>query len=172
LNDVLLINKAEAGKLEFNPIPLSLEKFCHTLVEELNLNDNTQHSINLIIRNSCPEQVLMDEKLLRQIFTNLLSNAIKYSPVRGRDIQFELSCQHREVVFQAKDQDIGIPLEDQQHLFEAFHRAKNASNISGTGLGLSIVKKCVETHNGKIRVDSEVGVGTTVSVTLPFNIEE
>ncbi len=168
LDDVLLINKAEAGKLEFNPTPLNLEEFCRTLAEELQLSDNAQHSINLVIQNSCPEQVHMDEKLLRQIFTNLLSNAIKYSPVE-EDIQFKLSCQDGEVVFQVKDQGIGIPPEDQQHLFESFHRAKNTSNLPGTGLGLSIVKQCVEMHSGKIRVDSELGIGTTVSVTLPFN---
>lgn len=170
LNDVLLINKAEAGKLAFNPAPLNLKAFCHTLIEELQLSDSGQHSINLIIQNSFPEQLPMDEKLLRQIFTNLLSNAIKYSSAGG-DIQFELFFQHGEVVFQVKDQGIGIPPEDQQNLFESFYRAKNASNIPGTGLGLSIVKKCVETHNGRIKVDSEVRIGTTVSVTLPLNTE-
>lgn len=170
LNDVLLVNKAEAGKLAFNPAPLNLKAFCHTLIEELQLSDSGQHSINLIVQNSFPEQLPMDEKLLRQIFTNLLSNAIKYSSAGG-DIQFELFFQHGEVVFQVKDQGIGIPPEDQQNLFESFYRAKNASNIPGTGLGLSIVKKCVETHNGRIKVDSEVRIGTTVSVTLPLNTE-
>lgn len=168
LDDVLLVNKAEAGKLELNPTPLNLATFCRILVEELQLSNGDQPSINLVIQTSCPQQAYLDEKLLRQILTNLLSNAIKYSPVGG-DIQLELSCQDRQVIFQVKDQGIGIPSDDQQHLFESFHRAKNVGHISGTGLGLSIVKKCVETHSGKIKVDSEVGVGTTVSVTLPLN---
>ncbi len=168
LNDVLVLNQVESGKLELNPAPLNLEKFCRHLVEELQLGLDAQYSINFCIHGSCPDLVSLDEKLLQQIFTNLLSNAVKYSPQSG-DIQFELSCQDREVVFLVKDLGIGIPPQDQQHLFEPFHRAKNVSKIPGTGLGLSIVKKCVELHNGQIRFDSQVGVGTTFIVILPLH---
>jgi len=168
LNDVLVLNQVESGKLELNPAPLNLEKFCRHLVEELQLGLDAQYSINFCIHGSCPDLVSLDEKLLQQIFTNLLSNAVKYSPQSG-DIQFELSCQDREVVFLVKDLGIGIPPQDQQHLFEPFHRAKNVSKIPGTGLGLSIVKKCVELHNGQIRFNSQVGVGTTFIVILPLH---
>jgi signal transduction histidine kinase len=109
----------------------------------------------------------MDEKLLRHILFNLLSNAIKYSPV-GTTIHFELNFQDNEVVFHIQDQGIGIPLDDQKHLFETFHRAANVGTISGTGLGLAIVKKSVDLHGGQIAVDSEVGVGTRFTVTLPL----
>jgi signal transduction histidine kinase len=113
-----------------------------------------------------PTLPCLDEKLLRQILENLLSNAIKYSP-EGSTIEFSLSRFSSQAVFLIRDQGIGIPPEDQQLLFESFHRATNVGTIAGTGLGLTIVKKCVDIHQGQVAVESEVGVGTTFSVTLP-----
>ncbi|MBE9189498.1 PAS domain-containing protein [Gloeocapsopsis crepidinum LEGE 06123] len=166
LNDVLLIGKAEAGKLEFNPQPLDIIQFCSSLVEELQIS-TTEHQIifqaqyqNLI--------VCLDEKLLRHILTNLLSNAIKYSP-QGCLVHFDLICQKDELVFVIQDEGIGIPKLDQEQLFNSFHRASNVGVISGTGLGLAIVKKSVDLHGGQITVDSEVNRGTTFTVTLPLN---
>ena len=109
----------------------------------------------------------MDEKLLRQILENLLTNALKYSP-SGSPIEFTLSYSTAQAVFQIRDQGIGIPEEDRQRLFEAFHRATNVGTIAGTGLGLAIVKKCVDLHKGQIVLESEVGVGTTFTITLPI----
>ncbi|HCF26613.1 MAG TPA: hypothetical protein DEV81_05270 [Cyanobacteria bacterium UBA11049] len=171
LEDVLLINKAEAEKLEFNPCPLDLVEFCRDLVEEMQLGIHTEHTIALHIDDStqaCWPQMNMDEKLLRQILSNLLSNAIKYSPA-GSSVDFHLAYQHPRVVFQVKDKGIGIPPEDQAHLFESFHRAKNVGTIAGTGLGLAIVKKCVELHGGEIAVNSVVGRGTTFRVAIPLS---
>jgi signal transduction histidine kinase len=71
------------------------------------------------------------------------------------------------VRFDIHDQGIGIPVDSQRELFTPFYRAANASKIKGTGLGLSIVKRCVDLHHGQIFVKSEVGLGTTFSVTLP-----
>jgi PAS domain S-box-containing protein len=168
LSDVLLIGKTEAGKIEFNPAPLNLVQFCCELVEELQFGVNSnQHAINFVSECECLN-ACMDKKLLRHIFSNLLSNAIKYSPADG-SVNFELSCQRGEAIFEIKDEGIGIPLEDQQRLFESFHRASNVGEIPGTGLGLAIVKTAVELHHGKIVVNSEVGVGTTFTVTLPLN---
>lgn len=110
----------------------------------------------------------MDKKLLRQLLSNLLVNAIKYSP-HGGTIQFALTCQGDEAVFQIQDQGIGIPKDDQAHVFEFFHRGRNVGTISGTGLGLAIVKKCVDLHGGQITLHSDVGVGTQFTVTLPLN---
>jgi len=75
------------------------------------------------------------------------------------------------VHFVVADEGIGIPLEDQQRLFESFHRASNVGNIAGTGLGLSIVKQSVELHGGSIGVGSEPGQGTRFSVTIPLGTE-
>lgn len=168
LDDVLLIGKAEAGKLEFQPAPMNLDKFCTDLVEELQQGESSsRHTINFVKRGQCTT-TYMDEKLLRQILSNLLSNAIKYSPP-GSTIYFEVNCEEKEAIFLVKDSGIGIPKEDQERLFESFHRAKNVGTIPGTGLGLAIVKKSVDLHGGEITVDSSVGVGTTFRVRLPLN---
>ena len=211
LNDVLILGKADAGKLKLNPVPLDLESFCRNLVEELQLNDTNQNTITFTCSqgigerkglgrrgwglgeehsssNSKTEQLIensffpvpspqspvpakfpcMDEKLLRQILENLLSNAIKYSP-KGSTVEFTLSYVSNQAVFQICDRGIGIPTEDQPMLFETFHRATNVGTIAGTGLGLAIVKKCVDIHQGHIAVESQVGVGTTFTVTLPIS---
>jgi PAS domain S-box-containing protein len=170
LNDVLLIGKAELGKADLNPVQLDLENFCTELVAELQMGTGGNHRINFVKKSQSPDAYL-DKKLLRHILNNLLSNAIKYSP-HGSLVHFELSCQDAEAIFEIKDEGIGIPVEDQPKLFEAFHRASNARNITGTGLGLSVVKQCVDIHGGKIAVESELGVGTTFTVTLPIEPPE
>lgn len=166
LNDVLAINKAEAGKLEFNPNYLDLEKFCHDLVEDMQFNSKKKHIISFSSQGQCTD-TCMDEKLLLHIFTNLLSNAIKYSP-QSDPIYFEVDCRNEDAIFQVKDKGIGIPIGKQQRLFEPFHRGENVGNIPGTGLGLSIVKRLVELHKGNVTVASQVGVGTTFIVRLPL----
>ena len=169
LDDVLLFSKAEAGKLEFNPKPLVLKNFCSDLVEEIQLGIGENHKITFVYSGPC-NNARMDEKLLLHILTNLLTNAIKYSP-QDTTVLFGCSCENREVIFEIKDEGIGIPPEDQKRLFESFHRAKNVGAIPGTGLGLAIVQKSVELHGGRIACTSEVGVGTTFRVTLPLNNE-
>jgi signal transduction histidine kinase len=148
LNDVLLIGKAELGKADLNPVQLDLEKFCTELVAELQMGTGGNHRINFV-KKSQNADAYVDKKLLRHSLINLLSNAVKYSP-QGSTVHLELSCQDLEVIFKIKDEGIGIPVEDQDKLFESFHRASNAKNIPGTGLGLTVVKQSVDIHGGKI----------------------
>ncbi|HEY9634281.1 MAG TPA: ATP-binding protein [Coleofasciculaceae cyanobacterium] len=169
LDDILTLAKAEVRRLKFNPKPINLADFCNNILESMPMVGGGKHNIRLLIRDEC-NQAFMDATLLKHILTNLLSNAIKYSP-NGGDIRFEISCQDGEAIFKIRDQGIGIPLQDQQGLFESFHRAGNVGQIPGTGLGLTIVKKFVDMHGGKIALNSEVGVGTTLTVTLPSNIK-
>lgn len=166
LDEVLLLGKAESGKLQYEPAPLDLENFCRELTETFQLNAGSRHTINFTCQGKC-HQAEMDELLLQHIFPNLLSNAIKYSP-EGGIIKFDLICQDGTVTLRVQDRGIGIPLKDQANLFETFQRCSNVGQIKGTGLGLSIVKKCVELHKGQIDVESEVGMGTTFTVKLPL----
>ncbi|MBW4681645.1 MAG: PAS domain S-box protein [Microcoleus vaginatus WJT46-NPBG5] len=178
LNDVLVIGRNEAGKLPFHPTWVDLPTFCCDLIEEFQISAGKFHIIKFIqVRSKFSDdiepvyrkftEVMADEKLLRQILSNLLSNALKYSPKKGQ-ITFKLACQPAQAIFQIQDNGIGIPPEDQQRLFEAFHRAKNVGDIPGTGLGLAIVKRAVDMHSGYITVKSEVGMGTTFTVSLPL----
>jgi PAS domain S-box-containing protein len=178
LNDILILGQAEAGKLEFDPTSVDLVQFCRNLVEDLQLAANSKNAVSESmleerIRFTCQCQSLpasFDEKLLRHILNNLLSNAIKYSP-SGSTVQFNLTYVNDNAVFQIQDQGIGIPPEDQPRLFNSFHRAKNVGTIQGTGLGLAIVKQCVDLHGGEITVTSQIGKGTTFTVTLPLNTQ-
>ena len=165
LNDILTINRAETGKLEFNLKLLDLENFCQVLLKEIQLNAGSQYTLIFSSQGNC-QHALIDEKLLRSILTNLLTNAIKYSP-EGGEVHLALTCEHSKISFHVRDQGIGIPVSDQPHLFEAFYRGGNIGHIPGSGLGLTVAKKCVDLHGGKISVTSEVGVGTTFTVTLP-----
>ncbi|MEH2160204.1 MAG: ATP-binding protein [Nostoc sp.] len=171
LDDVLMINRVEAGTVEFMPTPINVMQFCHDLVEEIQLS-TPRHQITLFItdeRNAASNShVQLDKKLLQSILTNLLSNAVKYS-FAGSTIHFNLICQNQETIFKIQDRGIGIPDDDRDHLFKPFHRAKNVGNIPGTGLGLSIVKRCIDLHGGEIKVDSQVNMGTIFTVIIPTN---
>lgn len=167
LDDILTINRAEAGKLTFNPTVLDLDVLCHQLVEEMQLNASPQHVLSFTYTGQ-PIPVCLDEKLVTSILANLLSNAIKYSP-QGGAIHLDLAFQSDRIVLKVEDQGIGIPQNDQNQLFEPFHRGKNVRTIPGTGLGLVVVKKCVDLHQGFIRITSKVGRGTTCLVSLPLS---
>ncbi|MEB3335827.1 MAG: CBS domain-containing protein, partial [Leptolyngbyaceae bacterium] len=129
LEDVLLLNQAESGKLEFKPAFLNVEQFCQELVSEIQRN-SAQHTIlfspqyHEMPKDTAISLAFLDQKLLRQILTNLLSNAIKYSP-QGGNVYFDIVYQAKFLVFSIRDQGIGIPVEAQAQLFEAFHRAEN-----------------------------------------------
>ncbi|MFL9455498.1 sensor histidine kinase [Scytonema millei] len=170
LEDILVFGKTEAGKLKFEPAPIDLISFCLDLVEQLQLSAGEQYQINFVEQCAygCTREELpiMDEKLLRHIFTNLLSNAIKYSP-QGGHINFELICDCTSAIFRVQDEGIGIPEEDIDKLFTSFFRCSNTGHLPGTGLGLAIVKNAVELHKGQITVESQLGVGTTFTVILP-----
>jgi PAS domain S-box-containing protein len=179
LDDVRLISSAEAGQLRFNPAPVDLQKFCSELAEEIKINSGKNHVIDFVFKKSSalknkyklPEEIqdlpAIDQKLLRHILTNLLSNAIKYSP-EGSKIACVLNCDNSQAIFKIKDEGIGIPIKDQEQLFESYYRAQNVGKVPGTGLGLSIVKQCVDLHGGQIEFSSETGLGTTFRVTIPF----
>jgi signal transduction histidine kinase len=113
-----------------------------------------------------PVNVLGNETQLRQVLLNLLENALKFTPPNG-SIGLELESHKDECKLIVRDTGIGIPLEDQPHLFERFHRGRNASEHAGNGLGLAIVKAILAGHGGVVNVQSQPGQGTRVTVTLP-----
>lgn len=167
LDQILLLGSAKAGKLEVYPTLFNLQEFCHTLIETLQLYDKNQHLLLLNCKGDLAE-VQLDQTLLWQILNNLLSNAIKYSP-KHSSVYLDVYRQNDLILFQVKDQGIGIPAKSKALVFETFYRSSNVSQVQGTGLGLSIVKACVEAHHGRIQLNSQVGQGTTVTVSLPLN---
>jgi PAS domain S-box-containing protein len=165
LEDILTIGHAETVGLEFHPEMFDLHDYCRAIVKEIQ-ETSTRHQIDLSITGKTREARL-DKELMRQIISNLLTNAIKYSP-DGGPIKFSLTSDRAQARLSVKDSGVGIPTEDQERLFQSFHRAQNVGNIPGTGLGLAIVKRAVEAHGGQIHVESAVGKGTTFTITLPI----
>lgn len=168
MEDLLLLGQAETGKLDFNPVGLELEQFCHDLIEELSETKEYPNKITFNSFGNCTKAV-MDKTLLHYILANLLSNAIKYSTTE-QTIEFNLTCDNEQevTIFEIQDRGIGISQHDQAKIFQLFYRGSNVRNIQGTGLGLAIVKRCIERHQGEIGVSSKPGVGTTFTVQLPL----
>jgi PAS domain S-box-containing protein len=131
MEEVLLLGRVEAGKMQCRPHSLSLGEFCRRLVDEQISATNAKCPIVLDISTD-RDSVQGDEGLLRHIFANLLSNAVKYSK-SGREVAFSVSRRASLAVFEVCDQGMGIPPEDQGRLFEAFHRGQNVGEIPGTG---------------------------------------
>lgn len=174
LENIMFFNQAESDQMVCKPAPLDLERFCNRLIEEYQLIANDLLPVSVLahprkiqfLSFGQSHVVYLDEKLLQQILGNLLSNALKYSPLEN-PIILTLTYAENKVIFQVQDQGIGIPSEDQLHIFNAFHRATNVGTIRGIGMGLSIAKQAVNLHQGTISLETEVGRGTTFTVTLP-----
>ena len=166
LDDVLLIGRAESGRLEFRPEPVAIKQLCQDITEEMQLAAKETHRIHFTAQCE-QEQLLLDVSLMRQILTNLLSNAIKYSP-QGGDVICSLTAEAGCLVLRVRDEGIGIPERDRTRLFDAFHRASNVSSISGTGLGLAIVHKAATMQGGTVHFTSEEGRGTEFVVEIPL----
>jgi len=169
LDAVLTLGKADAGKLAFKPMQLDLSAFCADLAREAELSNSPPHAVRLSYHGPAGA-VSMDPTLLRHVLGNLLSNAIKFSPAEA-PVEFVVTQVSGGVRFCIRDSGVGIPPEDRAHLFEPFHRGANVERIAGTGLGLTVVKQAVELHGGTIDIESQVGRGTSVTVTLPLREE-
>lgn len=165
MEEVLLLSRVEAGKLNLEPQSIDIAVFCRRLVDEVISATNARCPIELTLE-SLEGETYADERLLRHILTNLLTNAVKYSG-EGVPVKFAAQRLGTRVRFEIADKGIGIPEADQKWLFNAFQRGRNVGSIPGTGLGLVIVKRCVELHRGAIRIESSPGHGTRVEVDIP-----
>jgi PAS domain S-box-containing protein len=166
VTDVSTLSRSESEGFAAMLEDTDLITYCRDVVEEFQFNYSRTHQIEF----ECIERVLrvpIDRKLLRRALTNLISNAIKYSP-QGGYVGFVLAREGKDAVITVSDCGIGIPLEDQAHIFEPFHRARNASNIPGTGLGLPITKQAMELHDGSISFVTGSN-GTTFTIRLPLH---
>lgn len=165
LNDFLSLDKLDQGKISCAPSEFNLATFINDLAEDFR-DTNDKHEI--VVEHKDLDLVLFqDKEMLRNVVINLISNAIKYSPQETTVfVRTEKSGSLAKIEIQ--DQGMGIPAEDQKHLFERFFRAHNVTNLQGTGLGLNIVKRYLDLMNGQITFESKENTGTTFRVTLPL----
>ncbi|MEG3437841.1 hybrid sensor histidine kinase/response regulator [Pannus brasiliensis CCIBt3594] len=169
LTEVLLIGRADSGRLSVQFDEVDLLGFCQQLVESFSIKCEDRSPILFSIEGQL-DRGLWDVNLIKHILINLLENAIKYSPA-ATPVEFRVKVESDRVIFRVEDRGIGIPQSDRAHLFQPFYRGENVEGIGGTGLGLAIVARCVEAHRGEISIESEEGTGTIVTVTLPILTE-
>jgi len=167
LNDFLSLSKLEEGKVDVNFQEIDWDEFATNLIEDFSPQLKSGQKI---IQEYDNENFVFtsDRHLLTNILNNICSNAIKYSN-EGDSIICKRSIFDNEFIIEIRDEGLGIPQEEQKHLFSRFYRASNVSTIQGTGLGLTIVKRYVTLLGGVISFESEEGAGTSFFIKLPLN---
>ncbi|WP_117883100.1 PAS domain S-box protein [Aureibaculum luteum] len=170
LNDFLSIERLELGKVTYKFTDFNLSKVVNEVVYNANMLLKGGQRIN-ISQNSDEFNLHQDERILELILSNLIYNAIKYSP-ENTDINLEVSECEKNLVLKVVDYGIGIPINDQKHIFNRYFRAENVLNNHGTGIGLNIIKAHLENLGGTINFKSEENNGSTFTVALPKIIEK
>ncbi|WP_235816033.1 ATP-binding protein [Blautia sp. Marseille-P3087] len=179
INNVLDMARIESGRMELDENYCRIEDVWKSLFAVFDEKAMKKNIVLHYAMNVEHEHVLTDVTKVKEIFVNILSNAIKYTPAGGSvmvDVD-ELSCDesgYMIVRISVSDTGIGMSQDYQTKIFEAFTREQNTtkSKIAGTGLGMSIVKKYVELLGGIINVESELGKGSTFTVTLKHRIAD
>lgn len=166
LDDILLLNKSERKNLKYNPARMEICNMIQSLVREMQFVAKDKCELVLMI-NGTSKAVCLDEKLLHVVLNNLIGNAVKYSQ-NSKIVHITADILEDSVKFEIKDFGIGIPNEDHELLYTPFFRSSNVGTISGTGLGLSIVKDAINLQNGTISFTSEVNIGTTFHIEIPY----
>lgn len=166
LNDFLSLGKLEEGRIDVVRDRVDIPDFLKDVEEEITGTLKPGQTLIMDCKGGV-DDFFSDVRILRHILFNLISNASKYSDP-GQPIYIISQQRGEEMFFIVRDQGIGIPPEDQKHMFDRFFRASNAGNVQGTGLGLNIVKRYVELLRGSISFASEFGKGSTFTVTIPL----
>lgn len=165
LNDFLSLEKLEAGKVEPVFTEFDIVKFGEEITEEMQLVAK-QNQLIVYQHTGAGSSAKLDPALLKNCIINLIGNAIKYSG-ENTFIEFNTEISENQLTITVKDNGIGIPENDQKHLFEAFFRAHNTGNIPGTGLGLNIVTRYATLMQGVIKFKSRVNKGTSFTISFP-----
>lgn len=167
LNDFLAIGKLEEGKLKADFSEIETVPFFESILEEIVSIKNVKQKI--LFTCNCPVPTIStDKQLLKNIVMNLLTNAVKYSS-REEEIELAVELKNDSLKIKVTDKGIGIPENEQSHIFKRFYRGQNANNIEGAGLGLNLAKKYVRLLKGTIEFASELNKGTTFVVVIPVN---
>lgn len=166
--DFLEISRIEAARLKFNFVKVSLNKSIHNLIDEMK-GFMPEKKIKLTFESNVLPVIECDPDRVMQVLRNLVNNAIKFSNENGR-IVIRTEIRKNDILFSVKDDGLGMKKEDQVRLFEPFYQVDNMyqHKSGGTGLGLAISKGIIESQNGKIWFESDVGKGTTFYFTVPF----
>ena len=169
IEDLLTQSRIDAGRLRLELARVELRPLLHSVLSAMAPLASAS-DVKLDLTSSRDDlSVQADPQQLEQVFTNLVSNALKFTPSGGSVLVTLSSAEDDGVLIEVRDTGMGIPPDEYPNLFTRFFRASNAAEaaLPGTGLGLAIVQEIVHRHGGAVDIDSELGVGTTVTVWLP-----
>ena len=178
INDILEINRIESENVPVEQITCTIRTHLKNIQNSFREIAQENHNIfEIEVDNAIPENLICDPTKLSQIIINLVNNALKFTKnghVRLIAKLEEVQDKNIRIHFQVSDNGIGIPEDKQSEIFESFSQGSIEINrkYGGTGLGLAIVKRLVELLGGSITLNSKVGLGTTFSFTLPFQVCE
>jgi two-component system NtrC family sensor kinase len=168
LDDILILSYRKSAEAVYHTETVQMADVMQKVVDDI--KDQAQKK-NIVINVQIPPgfpQVVADRKALNEVFSNLVNNAVKYTGERGA-VKVTAKQKRDFIEVDVSDTGIGVALKHLPEIFDEFYRAPNAKSykVEGTGLGLAIVKEIVEAHHGKLRVQSELGKGSTFTVLLP-----
>jgi PAS domain S-box-containing protein len=163
--ELLDVSKIQARRLVYRQERVDLDDLLREITDTMH---HLHPSHTLLLRGAVQTNLLADRDRLGQVFTNLISNALKYSP-GTQTIEIDLDASEEAVRVSIRDHGLGIPREQREKIFERFYRITGSRQgaIPGLGMGLYIVEEIVKHYGGTITVESEVGKGSTFTVTLP-----
>jgi signal transduction histidine kinase len=173
INDTLELSRYEAGQMKLHPASINVDKLIndvYEMLEPLARNKNLQMDVDC---DRAPSEVVTDSLRLQQIVTNLVSNAIRYTETGKIKITCQMWENHKWAIA-ISDTGVGILKEDQSQIFESYFRVAMSDKSylpESTGLGLAIVSRLVKLLQGEIKLDSQVGVGSTFTVILPLEVK-
>lgn len=165
LNEFLSLGRLEEGRVDVQLEQVDLTELLEGVQEEL--EPTLKPNQKILLKIGSGGLVHSDPRILRNILFNLISNASKYSDP-GKRIWIEADLKPKQLTLAIKDEGMGIPQAEIEHIFQRFFRATNASNHQGTGLGLSIVKRYASLLNGDVTFTSKEGEGSIFTVTIPY----
>jgi PAS domain S-box-containing protein len=166
IRDLLDVSRIESGKMRLDRQYHKLEDILDSIKARLSIL-TSHHVLNIVLPSGLPN-IFVDKSRIAQVITNLVENASKFSPP-GSEITIAAKSEDNNIVISVKDHGAGMTRETIDKLFDRFYQAEQAATVKtrGTGLGLSICRGIVEAHDGKIRVESTVGNGTTFIFSIP-----
>jgi signal transduction histidine kinase len=171
INDVLELSRYDAGKVQIQPALTNVQELVINVCEMLEPLAEEKDLQIIVDCDRCPQEVLTDEFQLQQIVTNLVSNAIRYT--ESGNISIVCQTLDENWSFAVADTGIGIAPENQARIFEPYYRVNKSDRSylpDSTGLGLAIVSRLVKLLQGEIKLESQLGVGSTFTVTFPLEI--
>ena len=169
VSDLLVLSRLDNKRTQWKLETFDLCRSVSRLIEVMRVDiEAREHTVTFTAEENIP-QITADRERIEQVIVNVLSNSVKYTPEGGK-IDVSVMAADEKVSFRVKDNGIGIPEEDLDRIFERFYRVEKSrtSEMGGTGLGLAIARELIEAHGGDIQIDSRLGEGTSVTVTLPI----